>query len=136
MWPLREVDEPAVAQLAAESGVSNLTARLLWLRGVRDAEAVRRWLAPEIGHLHPPERLPDFEPAVARIRRAISGREAILIWGHDDLDGITSVVILHRLLTDLQARVRYYIPQKGKEKHGLNGELAAGFGGDGPRDYR
>jgi single-stranded-DNA-specific exonuclease len=125
MWPLREVDEPAVARLAAESGVPNLTARLLWLRGVRDAEAAHRWLAPELGHLYPPELLPDFEPAVARIRKAIAGRETILIWGHDDLDGITSVVILYRLLTDLQAKVRYYIPQKGKERHGLNGELAA-----------
>ncbi len=125
MWPLREVDEPAVARLAAESGVSSLSARLLWLRGVRDAEAARRWLAPELSHLYPPELLPDFEPAVARIRKAIAGRETILIWGHDDLDGITSVVILYRLLTDLQAKVRYYIPQKGKERHGLNGELAA-----------
>ena len=131
MWPLREVDEPAVAQLAVEAGVTNLTARLLWLRGVRDADAARRWLEPELSHLHPPELLPDFAPAVARIRRAIAGREGILIWGHDDLDGITSVVILYRMLTDLQANVRYYIPQKGKEKHGLNGELAAGFGSEG-----
>ncbi|MBM3330864.1 hypothetical protein FJY68_03310 [candidate division WOR-3 bacterium] len=131
MWPLREVAEPAVARLAAESGISNLTARLLWLRGVRDAEAAHRWLAPELSHLYPPELLPDFEPAVARIRKAIAGRETILIWGHDDLDGITSVVILYRLLTDLQAKVRYYIPQKGKERHGLNGELAAELVGKG-----
>jgi single-stranded-DNA-specific exonuclease len=131
MWPLREVDEPAVARLAAEAGISNLTARLLWLRGVRDAEAAHRWLAPDLGHLYPPELLPDFEPAVARIRKAITGRETILVWGHDDLDGITSVVILYRLLTDLQAKVRYYIPQKGKERHGLNGELAAELVGKG-----
>jgi single-stranded-DNA-specific exonuclease len=131
MWHLREVDEPAVVRLAAEANVSDLTARLLWLRGVRDAEAARRWLAPDLGHLNPPELLPDFEPAVARIRRAIAGREVILVWGHDDLDGITSVVILHRLLTDLQAKVRYYIPRKGKERHGLNAELAAAFGAEG-----
>ncbi len=131
MWPLREVDEPAVVRLAAEAGIDNLTARLLWLRGVRDADAARRWLAPELGHLYPPDLLPDFAPAVARIRKAIAGRETILIWGHDDLDGITSVVILCRLLTDLQAKVRYYIPQRGKERHGLNGELAADLVGKG-----
>ncbi|HTW92004.1 MAG TPA: DHH family phosphoesterase [bacterium] len=131
MWPLRDVDEPAASRLAEESGVPGLTARLLWLRGVRDAEGVRRWLAPELSHLYPPELLPDFAPAVARIRRAIAGRETILIWGHDDLDGITSTVILCRLLTDLRAGVKYYIPQRGKEKHGLNGELAAELvGGD------
>jgi single-stranded-DNA-specific exonuclease len=125
MWPLREVDEPAVARLSADAGISNLVARLLWLRGVHDAEAVHRWLAPELEHLYAPELLPDFAPAVARIRRAISGREKVLVWGHDDLDGITSVVILYRLLTDLQGTALYYIPQKGRERHGLNGELAA-----------
>jgi len=132
MWPIREVDEAAVARLSAEAGVTNLTARLLWLRGVRDADAAHRWLAPDLSHLYPPELLPDFEPAVARIRRAIAGRETILVWGHDDLDGITSVAIICRLLTDLQARVRYHIPQKGKERHGLNGELAAELVGGSP----
>jgi len=132
MWPIREVDEPAVARLATEAGITGLVARLLWLRGVRDTDAVHRWLAPELSHIYPPELLPDFLPAVARIRRAIAGRETILIWGHDDLDGITSVVILYRLLTDLQAEVRYYIPQKGKERHGLNGELAAELIGKDP----
>jgi single-stranded-DNA-specific exonuclease len=125
MWPLREVDEPAVARLSAEAGITGLVARLLWLRGVRDADAVHRWLAPDLGHLYPPELLPDFEPAVARLQQAIARREKVLIWGHDDLDGITSVVILHRLLTDLQGTALYHIPQKGKERHGLNGELAA-----------
>ena len=132
MWPLREVDEPAVARLAADAGIPELTARLLWLRGVRDADAARRWLAPELGHLHPPDLLPDFAPAVARIRRAITGRETVLVWGHDDLDGMTSVAIVCRLLTDLQTKVRYYIPQKGKERHGLNGELAVRLLGGGP----
>ncbi len=125
MWPLREVDESAVARLSADAGVTGLLARLLWLRGVRDGAAAHRWLAPELSQLYPPELLPDFEPAVARLKRAVAGREKVLIWGHDDLDGITSVVILYRLLTDLQGTASYYIPQKGKERHGLNGELAA-----------
>ncbi|MBM3313704.1 hypothetical protein FJY70_03815 [candidate division WOR-3 bacterium] len=131
MWPIREVDESAVAQLAAAAGVSDLTARLLWLRGARDCEAAQRWLAPRVAHFHPPELLPDFAPAASRILRAIAAREKVLVWGHDDLDGITSVVILCKLLTDLRAEVLYYIPQKGRERHGLNGELAARFAGRG-----
>ena len=46
------------------------------------------------------------------------------IWGHDDLDGITATVILDRLLTDLRGDVRFHIPQKGKEKHGIDAEVA------------
>jgi single-stranded-DNA-specific exonuclease len=133
MWPVRQVDDAAVAALARESRVSGLAARLLWLRGVRDAGSVQRWLNPAIEHLHPPELLPDFEAAVARIRQAVGRRETILLWGHDDLDGITSIVILFRLLTDLRADVRYYVPAKGRERHGLNPEMVAGPGRDGVR---
>jgi single-stranded-DNA-specific exonuclease len=129
-WPVRQVDDAAVAALARESRVSGLVARLLWLRGVRDAGSVRRWLNPAIEHLHPPELLPDFEAAVARIGQAVGRRETILLWGHDDLDGITSIVILFRLLTDLRADVRYYVPAKGRERHGLNPEIAVGLGRD------
>jgi single-stranded-DNA-specific exonuclease len=126
MWPVKEVDESAVAGLAAAASVSGLTARLLWLRGVRDADAVRTWLAPDVRHFHPPELLPDFAAAVARIRRAIAERETILVWGHDDLDGVTSVVVLYRLLSDLRAKVSYYIPEKGRERHGLNADVVNG----------
>jgi single-stranded-DNA-specific exonuclease len=124
MWPVRDVDRAAVADLARQAGVSELVARLFWLRGVRDAEAAHRWLAPDVGHLHPPELLPDFAPATARIRRALAAHEPILIWGHDDLDGITSTVILCRLLTDLRGDVRFHIPQKGRDKHGIDAEIA------------
>ena len=133
MWPLKEVDQAAIARLSAESREPNLVCRLLWLRGVRDAESVRRWLNPSIEHLHPPELLPDFALAVARIKQAIERREPILLWGHDDLDGISSIVILYRLLTDLRADVRYHIPTRGRERHGLDAAAATDFVRDGVR---
>jgi single-stranded-DNA-specific exonuclease len=120
VWSRREVNERAVAVLAEQACLSPVMARLLWLRGVRDERAVECWLRPSVEHLHPPELLPDFDRAVARIEQAVARQEQILLWGHDDLDGITSVVILHRLLADLRARVGYHIPTRGREKHGLN----------------
>jgi single-stranded-DNA-specific exonuclease len=124
MWPLRPVDETGAARLAEAAHTSPTLARLLWLRGVRDADGARRWLAPTLSDLHPPELLPDFGPAVERIRRAITAGERILVWGHDDLDGITSIVVLHRVITDLRGRASYYVPAKGRERHGLNPSLA------------
>ncbi|MBM3323794.1 single-stranded-DNA-specific exonuclease RecJ, partial [candidate division WOR-3 bacterium] len=120
MWPRRDVNEAAVAALAEQARVTPTMARLLWLRGVRTGPEAERWLRPSIEHLHQPELLPDFDRAVARIEQAVAGHEEILLWGHDDLDGITSVVILHRLLSDLRARVGYHIPARGREKHGLD----------------
>ncbi len=126
MWPRREVDESAVASLAEQARVAPIMARLLWLRGVRTSTEAHRWLCPSVEQLNPPELLPDFEPAVARIEQAIRRNERILLWGHDDLDGITSVVILHRLLSDLRAQVSYHIPTRGRDKHGLDAAAVLG----------
>lgn len=126
-WGLKPVDEGLVAQLADEISAAPVLSRLLVLRGVRSAAEARVWLEPEIGDLHPPELLPDFEPAVRRIFEAIARRERILVWGHDDLDGVTAVLIMVKVLRGLQAVVDYHIPLKGRDKHGLDARLVAGL---------
>ncbi|MEO0086237.1 MAG: DHH family phosphoesterase [candidate division WOR-3 bacterium] len=119
-WPVKAADETLVAALAAEAGVSQLVARLLTLRGVRNSTEANHWLQPAVGHLHSPRLLPDFEPAARRILSAISRREPILVWGHDDLDGVTATAVLCRLLASLRADVRYHIPSRVRERHGLD----------------
>jgi len=124
-WQCRPVDEAVVQQLSAATGVLPIIARLLVLRGVKEPEAVSVWLNPDIKYLHPPELLPDFEPAATRIFQALERREKILIWGHDDLDGITAVLILVKVLSGMQALVGYHIPTKGRDKHGLDAKFVA-----------
>jgi single-stranded-DNA-specific exonuclease len=124
VWPLRPADEAAVAALAETARLKPAVARVLWLRGVRDAAAVERWLRPSLDNLYPPELLPDFGAAVESILSAADRGRPILVWGHDDLDGMTATAILVRLLRHLRADVRYHIPVKGRERHGLNSEFA------------
>ncbi len=131
MWPIRPVDEAAVRQLMDRANVSHVAARLLYLRGVRDRDACRRWLTPEFSDFHPPAELPDFRTAADRIEQAIRNREGILIWGHDDLDGITAVAVLVMVLSGLRARVEYHIPAKGSRRHGLDASVAARYGDQG-----
>lgn len=119
-WPVKPADETLAARLAAEAGVSLPAARLLLQRGVSDAAGARRWLNPELEDLHPAQLLPDFEPAADRVLSAISRREPILVWGHDDLDGITATAVLCRLLAGLRADIRYHIPSRVKDRHGLD----------------
>ncbi|MEM4714350.1 MAG: hypothetical protein QXQ79_02305, partial [Candidatus Nanoarchaeia archaeon] len=62
--------------------------------------------------LFSPELLPDYEKGIERIKKAIKGEEKILIWGHEDLDGITATVFYYNILKDLRAKVSFYIPVK------------------------
>lgn len=117
---VRKVDEDLVRNLVQEIGVSEHLARLLVLRGVRSRKEAEVWLSPSISQLVSSELLPDFELARDRIFHAIERQEPVLIWGHDDLDGITATALLYAVLTGLQARAKYHIPVKGKDKHGLD----------------
>src|SRR5690606_2548810 len=65
--------------------------------------------------------LPDMEPAVDRILKAIESQEAILIYGDFDVDGITGTSVLYETLKKhLKANASFYIPDRATEGHGLN----------------
>ena len=108
------------ARLAAMAGVPAAVGRLLWARGYRDAEAVQRFLEPRLDQLPDPFGLKGIEPAVERIRRALTTGEKISVYGDYDVDGVTSTVLLVSVLRKLGGTVDFYVPQRLTEGYGLN----------------
>ena len=51
----------------------------------------------------------DMDKAVQRIQKALSANERILVYGDYDVDGITSVIIICRILNALGKKVDYVI---------------------------
>jgi single-stranded-DNA-specific exonuclease len=96
-----------------------LLAQLLAQRGLADVEQARAFLDPTCYQPAPPEALPDMDKAVARLRQAIARNESICIWGDFDVDGQTAAALLVSTLQDLGAQVRYYIPNRLTESHGI-----------------
>ncbi len=101
--------------------------RILYLRNNRKKEDIESFLYPSLKSLFSPEILPDYEKGIERIKKAIREEEKILIWGHEDLDGITATVLFYNILKDLRAKVSFYIPAKHKKKYGLNLEDLKSF---------
>ncbi len=123
VWVLRECENTPTAEinaLARELELSSVTTRLLYHRGYRTAEAVRRFLRASDAQFHSPFLLRDVDRAVARIRRAVEQGEHIVIYGDYDVDGVTSVTLLYLYLTELGATVNYYIPSRTGEGYGLS----------------
>jgi single-stranded-DNA-specific exonuclease len=120
-WLIRPED-PKASQLARSLKISPLLAQVLVNRGVTDIQSASKFLSPKLTQLIPPESMPGIAPAVARIRRAITEKEKITVYGDYDVDGITGVAILWQLLTLLGANVDYYIPHRIDEGYGLNKE--------------
>ncbi len=64
--------------------------------------------------------LKDIDIAADRIIRAVQQKEKIIIYGHDDVDGITSTYILYHFLEKLGSQNHfYYIPNRLIDNHGI-----------------
>ncbi|MCC6444820.1 MAG: single-stranded-DNA-specific exonuclease RecJ [Armatimonadetes bacterium] len=125
--PLRwRVAERVPEKLAARfAHLPPVTVQLLYNRGLLSAngraeEAVEAFLHPDYRlHLHNPYKLKDMDKAVARLRQAIERGEKIGVFGHYDVDGITSAVLLYEALRRLGADAYPHLPHR-TEEYGLN----------------
>jgi single-stranded-DNA-specific exonuclease len=106
--------------LTATSGLSPLIAQLLYNRGISQPAQLETFLSGDKRLAGDPSRLPDIEPAVARIYRALLSGETIAIYGDFDADGITGTAILVQGLTKLEGKTVPYIPHRLTEGYGLN----------------
>ncbi len=70
--------------------------------------------------LHDASLLGDIAKAKSRILQAIAANERIVIYGDYDCDGITSVSVLMRALSKLQANVSFDLPDRFQDGYGLN----------------
>ena len=122
VWHHLDCDEAVAGSLADELRLSAMAARLLVQRGVTTPEAALRFLHPTLDHLHDPSLLTDLDVGVERIRAAIARDERIAVHGDYDVDGITSTVMLRRLLELLGGRVVHYIPERLRDGYGLQPE--------------
>jgi len=131
-WIIKPVDGRC-EKLGKALKVSPLLAQVLINRGIADRSAACAFLSPKLADLISPEQLPGITAAVARITKAIKGKEKITVYGDYDVDGITAVAILWQILTLLGANVDYYIPHRVDEGYGLNEEAIGRLSESGTR---
>ncbi len=129
-WVIRPPDDRS-ALLAKSLKVSPLLAQVLINRGITDVQAGSVFLRPKLTELIEPGKMPGIETAVRRLKQAIRDKEKISVYGDYDVDGITGVAILWQMLTQLGARVDYYIPHRIDEGYGLNAEAVRQLAKDG-----
>ncbi len=119
IWETYPCEEAAVTRLAGALRLSDVTARLLCIRGLDDPEAARRFLQPSLADLGDPFRLAGMDVAVDRLLRAVAQHERIAVHGDYDVDGVTSTVMLRRCLEMLGGDVVHFIPERLRDGYGL-----------------
>ena len=120
-WVLRSPAAPEHAQeLAVQLGISHTYATLLANRGFHSSVDVQNFLEPSLDRLLDAFTMRDMDRATARIWKAIDEREAILVYGDYDVDGITATTLLTSALMRLGGKVSYFIPDRIRDGYGFS----------------
>ncbi|MFN7169998.1 MAG: single-stranded-DNA-specific exonuclease RecJ, partial [Candidatus Omnitrophota bacterium] len=122
IWKILPPQTEKILYLTESLGISTLLAHLLINRRIETPEEAERFLNPHFSNLHDPFLFKDMRKAVERIKKAIEKKEKILIYGDYDVDGITGMAILIKIIKNLGGRVDYYIPHRIEEGYGISKE--------------
>ncbi len=112
----------AVQLLSDELQLHPVIARLVILRGFSTPEAASRFLHPSLDQLHDPFLVTDLRIGVDRLLAAIERGERIAVHGDYDVDGVTSTVMLRRMLEMLGGDIVHHIPERLTDGYGLQPE--------------
>jgi single-stranded-DNA-specific exonuclease len=129
-WTIAPLDVHRARRLAADAGVSEITASVLARRGYDEPQAARRFLDAEDPR-HDPALLGDMDVAVERIRSAVSTGVRICVHGDYDVDGICATALAVLFLRELGADVVWHLPSRFEEGYGVSRETLARLADDG-----
>ncbi len=119
----RQGADPAEAETLRRSlNVSPLTARALFLRGIKTPEEGRGFLDPRLACLPDPFLLAGMDRAVDRLLRALDKEEPVAVHGDYDVDGISGAALLVETLRALGGKAEYFIPLRLRDGYGLSAE--------------
>jgi single-stranded-DNA-specific exonuclease len=131
-WDKAPVDAATVKELARRYGLDLISAAILVRRGASDRETLRFLFADDLLRLHNPYLFRQMPAVVERIRQAAAQGEAVQIFGDRDVDGITSTIMMLRVLQKRSMRVSWQIPT-GDDDYGLTLEAVQRMAAEGVR---
>jgi single-stranded-DNA-specific exonuclease len=108
-------------------------AELLIARGIAQPSQAFAFLNPEVDQLHDPLLMLGMSEAVARLERAITLREPVLLYGDYDVDGTTAVVLLKTAIEMLGGIARFHVPHRLLEGYGLQSSVLEAAHAEGVR---
>ena len=120
-WILKSQGEgKEVERLCSELDISKPLAILLAQREISSFDEAKSFFRPELTLLHDPFLMKDMDLAIERIQAAVQNKEKILVYGDYDVDGTTSVALVHTFLKTFYEAIDFYIPDRYNEGYGVS----------------
>jgi len=122
LWVYPEKNPTLFQSIVSEFNIHPVTAQVLISRGFKTLEEIHEYLYAKLPNLYDPDLFPDMDKAVERIVSAIHKKQSILIYGDNDVDGMTAAALLTDFLRTIGADVHFDIPNRSSLKKSLIGD--------------
>lgn len=119
MWVYPKSDPAWKESIIKEFKIHPVTAQVLISRGFKTLDEIHDYLYAKLPDLHDPFLLAEMPQAVDRICHAIKECENILIYGDNDVDGMTGTALLTEFFQYIGANVFYYVSNRGMMRQSL-----------------
>ncbi len=119
MWVYPKTDSNWQDDIIKEFKIHPVTAQVLVSRDFTTVDQIHQYLYAKLPDLHDPSLLQGMDKAVDRIIKAIDNGESILIYGDNDVDGMTGTALLTDYLKKVGAKVHFYISTPGALRQNL-----------------
>jgi single-stranded-DNA-specific exonuclease len=121
-WIYPEKNDELLKKIVSEFGIHPVTAQILISRGFKDLEKIHEFLYAKLPSLYDPELFADMDVAVDRILTAIDKNQNILIYGDNDVDGMSAAALLTEFLKTIGGNIFFDIPNRSSLKKSLIGD--------------
>ncbi len=120
-WRIKDrIHANIINELEVQTGLNRILLNILYQRNVQTPSEIDHFLAPDLSTGHDPFLMKGMKEAVTRIRSAAEDGEQIRIHGDYDVDGVTAVALLVRVLRRIGATVDTCIPHRTEDGYGLS----------------
>ncbi len=109
LWVYPKSDYLLKESLIKEFKLHPVIAQILVSRGIKNLDQAHDFLYAKLPDLHDPFLMAEMPLAVARVCRALREGENILIYGDNDVDGMTGTALLTEFLRYIGANVYFFI---------------------------
>ncbi len=112
LWIYPKIDDAVKSRIIDEFHLHPVIAQVLCSRNITNAKDIHYYLYAKLPDLHDPFLFAEMPQAVERISKAIKAGEHILIYGDNDVDGMTGTALLAEYLNFVGANVHHYISNR------------------------
>ncbi|MBI5273439.1 MAG: single-stranded-DNA-specific exonuclease RecJ [Chlamydiales bacterium] len=112
IWIPPKEDPRLCDHFVKEFNIHPVTAQVLVSRGFTSSEQLHSFLYSKLPNLPSPDLFPEIDKATRRIYKAYENNEKILVYGDNDVDGMTGTALMTDFLQSLGMDVFFYIPNR------------------------